>query len=41
MSFSFPSADSTGSTYDLICYKAEPMVGSPEGGAYVLHFYQK
>lgn len=30
--FSSLPADSTGSTYDLICYKAEPTVGSPWGG---------
>lgn len=39
--FSSLPVDSTGPTYDLICYKAEPTVGSPRGGASTLHFYQK
>lgn len=33
--------DSTGSTYDLICHKAEPTVESPWAGASIVHFYQK
>lgn len=36
--FSPLPVDSTASTYDLICYKAEPSVGSPQGGASILHF---
>lgn len=39
--FSSLTADSMGSTYDLICYKAEPTVGSPWGGASTVHIYQK